>query len=149
VPDGLRKRLETAVLTPTRPDPDPDRTPEEPVIKTTACIVAACDVCGAQPPGLNDGDTHFEPGREDDALNEAENADWWTDETTRLVLCDKRDDAHTAKAREIAAGLGPDVLITFLTYWPELDEQGRSEQELRAAWRETPPSIGAETSGAA
>lgn len=109
------------------------------MIKTLTCIIAACDICGAIPPGLNDGDTHFEPGREDDALAGAENCDWWTDDATHLVLCDKRDEPHLAKARQVAAGLSADDLITFLTYWPELDEQGRSVQELRAAWRETPP----------
>jgi len=108
------------------------------VIKTITCIVAACDICAAQPPGLNDGETHFEPGREDDALAEAENCDWWTDEVNQLVLCDKRDELHLAKARHIAATLSADVLITFLTYWPETDEQGRTEQELHAALRETP-----------
>jgi hypothetical protein len=109
------------------------------VIKTITCIIAACDICGTTPYGLNDGDTHFEPGREDDALTEAENCDWWTDEVNQLVLCDKRDELHLAKARKVAAILNPDALITFLTYWPELDEQGRSEQELRAAWAATPP----------
>lgn len=62
------------------------------------------------------------------------------------MLCDRRDEPHLANARETAAGLDADALITFLTYWPELDEQGRSEQELRAAWFESLPVLD-ETAG--
>lgn len=111
------------------------------MIKTTTCVIAVCDICGAKPPGLNDGETHFEVGREADALNEADGAEWWTERTTNLVLCDKRDEPHTAKARQILAELGHDETITFLTYWPELDPQGRSERELRSAWFENLPPL--------
>lgn len=90
------------------------------MIKTITCIIAVCDICGAPPPGLNDGETHFELGREADALNEAEGAEWWTEPTTNLVLCDTRDEAHIAKARQILGAVHGDERETFLTYWPEL-----------------------------
>lgn len=114
------------------------------MIKTTTCIHAACDICGAKPENDTGGYDLFEPGRESDALDAAESQDWWTDRDTHLVLCDKRDDAHLARAREIYAGLeatDDDDLTSFLTYWPELDPKGRSEQELRAAWFETLPPL--------
>jgi len=117
------------------------------MIKTTSCILAACDICGATPENDYDGTSHFESGQEDDAFAEAESADWWTDRTTRLVLCDKRDDAHLAKARQIHDELkaaDDNDLTSFLTYWPELDEQGRSETELLAAWHESLPRLDGE-----
>jgi len=117
------------------------------VIKTTTCIHAACDICGAKPENDADGYDHFEPGQESDALSAAEGQDWWTDRDTHQVLCDERDDAHLAKARQILGVLkatDDGDLITFLTFWPELDEQGRSERELHAAWFETLPPAEAE-----
>jgi hypothetical protein len=110
------------------------------VIKTTTCIHAACDICGAIPENdMTDGYSHFEPGQESDALSEAESQDWWTDRDSHLVLCDKRDEAHLAKARQIHGVLksaDDPELDTFLTYWPELDEEHRSHGELvKAAYR--------------
>lgn len=118
------------------------------MIKTTTCIHAACDICGAVPGNYNDGFDHFELGRESDALDAAEGVDWWTDRATHSVLCDKRDEPHLDRAREIHAALkaAADLeLDAFLTYWPELDEQGRSEKELHAAWFEALPKLDDET----
>lgn len=105
------------------------------MIKTVTCIVAACDICGALPENDTDGYSHFQPGQESDALSEAESQDWWTTRDTNSVLCDARDEAHLSRAREILAKLPEAEQITFLTYWPELDPQGRSEPELLTAYR--------------
>lgn len=121
------------------------------MIKTTTCILAACDICGATPENDTDGYSHFEVGQESDALAEADSQDWWTNPDTSSVLCDKRDDAHLARAREIHGQLkaaDSEDLASFLTFWPEMDEQGRSEEELRAAWFESLPTLDAEPGAA-
>jgi hypothetical protein len=96
------------------------------VIKTHACYTATCDVCGEEIDSYEGGVIHHPDIA--GALGGAEDADWWTGDGNpdTTALCGTRDDAHLAKAREIAGGLGADDLETFQSYWPELFDSSGS-----------------------
>jgi hypothetical protein len=96
------------------------------VIKTHTCYTAPCDVCGREP-----GDYDYSDAGA--ALDAASYQDWWTSDelSSDLVLCDGRDDAHLAKAREIAGTLTAEQLSTFQGFWPELFDE--NDQLLPAA----------------
>jgi hypothetical protein len=98
------------------------------MIKTHTCYTAACDICGKEIDSYEGGIIHHPDIAE--ALSLAEDADWWTGDgdPDTTALCDTRDDAHLAKAREIAATLTGDTLETFGSYWPEVADAVVAEE---------------------
>lgn len=88
-------------------------------MKTSTCYSATCDVCGDE---LDDGDgiKHF--ATEEDALAYVRDLDCWWVGTDGAVVCDLRNDAHAARAREIAATVRTDEeRKQFISMWPEID----------------------------
>lgn len=71
------------------------------MIKTRTCYTAVCDACGEQREdefNLNHFDTTH------NAIWHVRAAGWWAT-ADGTILCDRRDDEHLARAREIAASL--------------------------------------------
>lgn len=94
------------------------------MIKTHTCYTAACDVCEAEPPDSQESTPYHHVG-ESEALDGASYVDWWVGggPDGKAVLCEKRDEAHLAMAREVAAMLGEKDLEIFQSFWPELFDE--------------------------